>query len=551
MAADSAGDLQMSASAGGRSQTFALVTELLAAIPLPAFVVDEQHRVHYLNGAARQRSPELTPEESPCYTRIFRRKQPCELCVMTEVVADGADHVLCRQEIAGQTVRATGLPFTDEGGSRYVAEIVHMGGEGLVSSQSTTELREDAMQSVIDSSGEAILLFDSTFRPILSNRAAQLSLGYTAAELADLTLQELGIASTADELGKVLRRAAEAPPAVARAMIVSKAGGKMPVKVNLSLLVGSSTRILGSCHFAPPRLSSAGLQAVPRPGSGQVPKSGATRSPSSPVAKAPTKQPPAPQPPMPQPPARPKPAAASAAPADEPLRPRRKAGAEPATRTMMGSGPVVIPPGAPVKRQRPEAHADAPASEAAAPETAAPETAAPESFEPMGTEELDLSELDVTLDATAEPPPVPPAAAPASPPPTPSPRPPATPLTVDAGVSPATEPVTVQVAANPPRVVAASEGIEALLGYSRDTVLQWSADDWFVQVHEPKLADDLSGMWKGLVGQRFEPGALPDQIMEYPLVRQDGSVVQCSTTWRAVQGADGTFEGLEVLIRPK
>ncbi len=109
----------------------------------------------------------------------------------------------------------------------------------------------------------------------------------------------------------------------------------------------------------------------------------------------------------------------------------------------------------------------------------------------------------------------------------------------------------MQVVAEPSVVASASETIEALLGYASSEVVTWTAQDWFTRVHEPQLAEDLANMWNGLVGQVFEPGALPDQIMEYPLIRKDGSVVDCSTTWRAVQGADGKFEGLEVVIRPK
>ena len=109
----------------------------------------------------------------------------------------------------------------------------------------------------------------------------------------------------------------------------------------------------------------------------------------------------------------------------------------------------------------------------------------------------------------------------------------------------------VQLSAEPPRVAAAAEAIGALLGHSADEVQTWSAAQWFDKVHEPALAAQLSQMWNGLVGQRFEPGALPDQTMDYPLVRQDGAVLQCSTTWRAVQAPDGTFQGLEVVIRPK
>ena len=104
---------------------------------------------------------------------------------------------------------------------------------------------------------------------------------------------------------------------------------------------------------------------------------------------------------------------------------------------------------------------------------------------------------------------------------------------------------------DPEAVVAATGEIVELLGYSHQEVLSWSAGEWFGTVHQPDLANQLNQMWRGLVGQVFKPGALPEQIMEYPLVRKDGSVVDCRTVWRAVQDPSGAFKGLEIVIETR
>jgi PAS domain-containing protein len=127
-----------------------------------------------------------------------------------------------------------------------------------------------------------------------------------------------------------------------------------------------------------------------------------------------------------------------------------------------------------------------------------------------------------------------------------------------AGAPPPTPPraalpreVVIQLSAEPARVIEAGPAVEPLLGYPGTEVKSWSAQQWFEKVHQPALSEQLSQMWSGLVGRRFEPGALPEQTMEYPLVHRDGSVIKCTTTWRAVQAPDGMFQGLEVVIRPK
>ena len=92
--------------------------------------------------------------------------------------------------------------------------------------------------------------------------------------------------------------------------------------------------------------------------------------------------------------------------------------------------------------------------------------------------------------------------------------------------------------------------LEPVLGYLPQEVTEWTAEQWLERMHEPSLAAQLSQMWRGLVGQKFAPGALPEQTMEYALVRKDGGLVPCRTIWRAIQAADGTFEGLELVIQP-
>lgn len=532
-----------------------LVVQTLDVLPTPALLLDPAGDPRHLNPAAARMALRGGSGRGEGVAALFDGPMPeaMRAALDPQVFAQRAAEVLCQERVGGQLFRVSSAPLEVPHNGRFLVVVLHHGGDIGGLSQGAVQLREDAMQAVIDASGEAMLLFDSELRCVLSNGLAQEATGYFAEDLSRLSLVDLGIIKDATEAGVLMEKAASGQVAHARAILETARAERLPVRAQIALILGSSTRATGMCSFPPPRLTSSRVGAIrqsgtfgrPVPGSAQGGKaSGATvgggvQAAMSEVAVASVRTKERPLETHPRQPQRP------AVPKESPGASPAAAPALPASTSLSPDAPGLSRP---AEKTEPSPPPDVPELTVGSGGLNGDDFAAHQS-----TLELSLDDLQVEV---ASPPPPPPSAA-QRPPSTSAGafggRPTPAPHTGSAGVPAASisRELLVQITASPSKVVSLSDGIEGLLGYPAAEVLGWTAEEWLHKVHQPPLAEQLAQMWGGLLGQRFAPGALPDQVMEYDLVHRDGALLPCRVTWRAAQAEDGAFEGIELVIQPR
>lgn len=562
------------------------IAPALEVAPQPTVVLDSQGRVCFANRAARWAG--ASGDGVQAWAEGIAGGDSTFGAIWKEVQSEaGLREILVQERVGVHLRRIVGNRIDLEGDAYAVVLVQGEAEAGRPDSRGLQSLREDAMQAVIDASSEAVLLFDGGGRCVLSNGLAQEATGYPPGELGRLALADLGFVKDEQELAEALAASEQRGGAAnLRGILVTARGERLPVRAQVRLLVGSSSRVVGLCSFSPPRVTSGRLAAVrqsggyARPGAaratGATPRSPASRASDSGPSEALGSRASKPGSGA-RPVGAPKPGASAggapgakhlgrsssgarqAAPVAADTPPAERAakapsGTAPAGRRAAaasksgGAGRPPVPPAKPkgmVAPPAPEAP-DEPLSGGAGRtlpgrplsdlkgeasqggEGAAAAGGVAAAFE--GAEStLELDEGDLEIARTSAPPPVP------------------SPAEKSTKISE----IVVQLSASPSKVASVGVAIGSLLGYPATEVMSWTAEQWLERVHQPALADQLSQMWGGLVGQRFEPGALPDQTMEYPLVRRDGQVVPCVTLWRAVQAEDGMFQGLEILIRPQ
>lgn len=169
---------------------------VLDALPFPFYVIDaDNYRVKIINKAAGTNdSGDLT-----CHALSHKSKAPCSggehPCPLNEVKKTGKpvilEHLHYNQQGAQRVVEVHGYPIFDEAG-----KVVQM----IESSMDITQRRlaEDALrrseaslQDFLDNAHDLIQILDLKGRFLYVNRAWQLAMGYSEAEIGGLSIQDI------------------------------------------------------------------------------------------------------------------------------------------------------------------------------------------------------------------------------------------------------------------------------------------------------------------------------------------------------------------------
>jgi PAS domain S-box-containing protein len=107
-------------------------------------------------------------------------------------------------------------------------------------------LRDDAalLRSLLDRAADALCLHEIDGRIVDVNRRMCATLGYTREELLELSVTDVDVHATKEEMAKFARRAVPAVPVIAERVLRRKDGSTIPVELSLSLIVSGRKRLL-------------------------------------------------------------------------------------------------------------------------------------------------------------------------------------------------------------------------------------------------------------------------------------------------------------------